>query len=280
MTRPVPDALAAFQQRFSAMLRTPLDRSTGTLRATPARYPAELQTCITAGAVPVDERLAVYNRQYWFRFFTVLQGVYPLTTALVGAWAFNGLVARFLEANPPTGHELGMLGDGLAEHLRATPPVTDVPATALAEVLAHDVAFHRAWTAPNAEPLRMTADLAPRLERGRFVRAPSFSLLRESWPWVTMRHELPTPLGEHRVPMPKRHPAPRDWLVGRAGSTIHVVPLEPAQAVLLEQLSHDPLPAVLARLEDQLGTDACRGVQRWLAHAMDLGVWTAFEDTP
>ena len=96
--------LERFQRQFSAAIRTPLDRTSGTLAAAPVQYSAELRAAVSAGAVTADERIATYNRQYWFRLFTVLQNAYPLTTALVGAWAFNIVVEQYLLAHPPSGH--------------------------------------------------------------------------------------------------------------------------------------------------------------------------------
>lgn len=75
--------LADFQAEFGNAIRTPLDRSTGTL------------TAITKGG------MATYNRQYWFRLFEVMQEAYPRTAKALGYWAFNAHAARFLEANPP-----------------------------------------------------------------------------------------------------------------------------------------------------------------------------------
>ena len=56
------------------MLRTPLSRSTGTLRAETSAYPEALLAQAKPGRqLSQAERLAVYNRQYWFRLFTLLQ---------------------------------------------------------------------------------------------------------------------------------------------------------------------------------------------------------------
>ena len=49
-SKPAPAWLAELQAHFGAALRTPLDRSTGTLRATPERYDAEVLAEIVESA--------------------------------------------------------------------------------------------------------------------------------------------------------------------------------------------------------------------------------------
>jgi hypothetical protein len=93
----VPPWLADFQARFGDTLRTPLDRTSGTLTATPATYDAALVAEVGS------ERLAVYNRQYWLRLFGVLHDAFPLTARLVGYWAFNEHAGAYLAAQPPRG---------------------------------------------------------------------------------------------------------------------------------------------------------------------------------
>ncbi|RYE86013.1 MAG: DUF2063 domain-containing protein, partial [Myxococcales bacterium] len=119
-TRPGPGWLGEFQARFGTVLRTPLDRATGTLRAAVTAYDADLcRETQDAWWGPASGCLAVYNRQYWFRLFTVLQQALPLTTALVGPWAFNELAADFLLAHPPASWDIDLVPDGFAAHLPA-----------------------------------------------------------------------------------------------------------------------------------------------------------------
>ena len=118
MSADAPPWLAAFQARFSAVLCAPLDRSTGTLRERAADYPADAcGDALATGRQSAAERLAVYNRQYWFRLFSVLQHEYRLTARLLGAWHFNELAGRFLEANPPRHPDLGCAADGFVTFL-------------------------------------------------------------------------------------------------------------------------------------------------------------------
>jgi Putative DNA-binding domain len=94
-----PGWLLELQASFGDMLRTPLDRSTGSLRANDAAYPAPLMRAARpARDQSGGERLAAYNRQYWFRLFTVLQRAFPLTSRLIGFWHFNEYATEFYRA--------------------------------------------------------------------------------------------------------------------------------------------------------------------------------------
>src|SRR5262249_13076605 len=108
--REAPHWLADLQARFGSVLRTPLDRSTGRLRASEESYPG------AAVADVVDGRgLAVYNRQYWFRLLNALSTAYPITAALLGHWKFNDYAARFLSEHPPRSWDLDRAADGFHE---------------------------------------------------------------------------------------------------------------------------------------------------------------------
>lgn len=265
------ERLAAFQRAFSQMLRTPLDRSRGSLAAVPASYPAPVREGVRGDGFAADERLAVYNRQYWFRLFTVLQDAHPLTTALVGAWAFNGLAATYLQDHPPTGHELATICDGFAPAVVAQ--AVPIPRDVFAEALANDVAFHRARTAPNTPPVELSSS-DEALHARRLVRAPTFSIFEESRPLLATRRGLPSPLGEHRAAIPAAYTdGRRAWLVGRTGTSLVVRPLASAQAALYAELDRSPLGMALAEIEARDGEAIAPDIQRWLAQGIQVGLW-------
>ena len=55
-----PARLGEFQASFGAMVRTPLERATGTRRATPDAYPATIEAAALSGhTLGAPERLAV-----------------------------------------------------------------------------------------------------------------------------------------------------------------------------------------------------------------------------
>lgn len=292
---PVPPWLADFQRGFGAVLRAPLDRSSGTLRAAPSRYDASMITSVASDA---RGRLAVYNRQYWCRLFTVMQGEFPLVTALMGAWTFNDFAGRFLLAHPPRHHDVAAVADGFDQFLdNATPKrgvMPDgldvaVPRSALSQAARVDQAFRRVLAAPDEASFRPTAADAARLGRCRLVPAQSLSIVEEDWPLFEMRHRLPRDPEPRARRLPAPHPGGRrSWAVCRVrdrstdASGHRVVPLSRPQADLLRHLHKHPIAAALALLEaEHAGQDPAalaRDVQRWLAESVELGLWTRLEE--
>jgi hypothetical protein len=52
------------------------------------------------------ERLAIYNRQYWFRVLDALSEDYPALSAIVGPDRFDALIRAYLADNPSTSFTL------------------------------------------------------------------------------------------------------------------------------------------------------------------------------
>ncbi|HEY6877328.1 MAG TPA: DNA-binding domain-containing protein, partial [Polyangiales bacterium] len=206
-----PDALAElaeFQRQFSALLRTPLDRESGSLRAPRESYDAQLVDLIQGDA---RARLAVYHRQYWFRLFTTLQREYPLCARLLGMWHFNGLAAAYLQEHPPAARDLQHCAHAFVPFLerstRGQASLHGVPTEALRESARIDRAFSRVFLAPEVTPLASLprADLA----RVQLVLAPTVELLTESWPLMELRKQM---AATESLALPARHPAPRHWV--------------------------------------------------------------------
>jgi Putative DNA-binding domain len=295
-----PSWLVELQQRFGALLRTPLDRSTGALRAETSAYEAEL----LAAARPTStlssaERLATYHRQYWFRLFTVLQRQYPLTARLVGYWRFNEFAARHLVDHPPRGFDIDAVGHGFAETLARLLPEggrveskasRQVDVAAVLEAARIDAAFHLVARAPLLEPFRPTAEDAPRLASSRFVLSPGVALLSEHWPLSERRLGLVEPKGDDAVELSEPLRDARHWLLARhqtklgleASLKLGLLALEPAEAKLLRLLQQHPLEQALGLLE-AAASDAERvqlpaRAQAWLARSVQLGVWSGLAD--
>lgn len=271
MSKPGPAWLADLQARFGAAIRTPLDRSTGTLTATPAAYDAAL------AADTHPERLAVYNRQYWYRLLDLMNDELPLTARLLGAWHFNEHAARFLLESPPRGWDLAQAAEGFVAFFAASIAAAD-DAALLVQSARIDAAWAQVFRAPRPAPFRPTAEDAARLLDLRLVQSPAVVVVEEHAPLLALRRELLQTPGEARVAMPARHPAARFVaIVARDAGTLQI-PLEPSEAALLALLREHPVREALARLEG-----ACTAGERaqlpaktqaWLARGVQQGFWT------
>ncbi len=265
------DRLEALQRGFSQVLRTPLDPSSGTLRAVPDRFDPATRAAVVGDA---DERLAVYNRQYWFRLFGAMQQAYRLTTALLGPWTFNLLATRFLTASPPRGHDLGRAIVGFA--VFADPEVPP----AIREAMRIDDAYRLVFSAPEEPSLRLGPGDAARLPRGRLRRSARCVIVEESAPLVALRRELGTAVAERPVAVPAAYPdGVRAWAICQVREGQRTVPLERGFAELLELLRAHPVAEALAILEARVPR-AELAVDRWFAEGMKSGFWSVLDDGP
>lgn len=274
--RDAPAWLTELQARFGEAIRTPLDRATGTLTATPARYPVEA----VRAAGGAEARLAVYNRQYWFRLFTVLQTVFPLTVHLLGAWDFNDYAARFLLAHPPTSWDLERVPEGFEAFF-----ARELGAHPRAEVLSSAARLDAAWRALLREGPAVSfgprAEDAARLADARLVPSPSVLLWEERWALLERKVALVGPRDDEPAAPPPRHDAPRWWCLRREQGGVRHLPLEPGEGALLALLRERTVRDALAVME--ASSDAAQRAslpaktQRWLARGVERGVWRAVD---
>ena len=272
-----PAWLADLQARFGAVLRTPLDRGTGTLRATLDAYdPAVLDAVLDAPNTSAAERLAVYQRQYWFRLFTALQTAFPLTAHLVGPWQFNEYAAQFLVAHPPQGWDIEHAADGFDEFL-ASSLAGDLERAATIEASRIDAAWRDVFRAPAATPFRPSPDDAARLLDARLDPSPSVAVFVEHWALVAAKRSLADVAASSSARKVPPHPRPQWWALVREGSGIRQLPLEPREGQLIDLLRRHRVRDALAHLEaecsDEERATLPANARRWLARSVENGFW-------
>lgn len=272
MTRPVPSWLADLQARFGDAITHPLSRATGTLEATPAAYDPALVTSTSAA------RLAVYNRQYWFRLFDVLQSAYPLTMRLTGAWSFNTMAASFLEASPPRGWDVDRATDGFERFVERTnePPV-------IVEAARLDAAWLRVFRAPRTTPFRPTNEDAPRLPGSRLVSSPALALVEEHFALAALRRQILRERGESKLDAPAALPKGRTWAIVRREAGTFELALEPREAELHALLRSrsvgDALAMLEARCSDDERAELPANARRWLARSVENDFWVGLDQS-
>jgi hypothetical protein len=280
MTREAPRWLADFQARFGDVIRTPLDRTGGTLAATTAAYdPGIVVDTLDSPTGTGADRLAVYNRQYWFRLFDVVQRAFPLTSRLVGYWVFNDYVARYLRVRLPRGWELDCVADGFAAFVEDTFECED-PAKRCAwvEAACIDDAWRTVFRAPEIPPFRPSATHASRLLDARLVPSPAWRIVREHRPLLELRKRLLHDSSQDCVEVPPLLPRARWWALVRRDQGILHISLEPREAELLVLLGETSVRDALARVERECAPEErallpaqARG---WLARSVELDFWS------
>jgi hypothetical protein len=288
MTRSATEAwLADLQQRFGELLRTPLDASSGTLRAQTERYDSPLVAAIQSGA---RERLAVYNRQYWFRLLTVMQTSWPLSARLLGMFHFNLHAQRFLLQHPPAHYDLGFVTLGFAAYLAANvgeqiglgPRYAPLPRAVLLEAATLDAAFAHVFNAP-AQPRFDPRQHAPReLVQRRLVSSAAYARVTEHWPLAELRLALRDRSDEQAAPVPPPLSAARHWALFRNAEGVAQLELAPLQARLFELLDSHPLGEALAQLEAEADIEAREHLpartQAWIAQGVANHFWIGLAD--
>lgn len=263
-----PAWLADFEARFGDAIRTPLDRTSGTLTATPRAYDAELAR--EAG----EEKLAVYNRQYWFRLFDVMQSAFPLTTRLLGAWTFNALAEKFLLEHPPTGWDVDHAPDAFEYFVIAEEQPAEI-----AEAAWIDAAYREVFRAPKTTPFRPTAEDAAKLLDSRLEPSPAFAVIVEHFALIDLRKKILAERAESRVDTPQRLASPRGWALVRTDEGTLQVPLATREADLFTLLRTMTVRDALARLErscdDEERKTLPEKTRAWLARSVELGCWVS-----
>ena len=282
-----PAWLADFQQQFGDALRTPLGRDNRSLRAAVETYdPALLQLAVPGAQLTSAERLAIYNRQYWFRLFTLFHGASPLTTRLLSHFTFNGYVSRFLETQPPSDWDIDAALRGFEQFLVQALLVGTVPIEgqragvarpAVLQAARIDAAFHDVFRAPAVTPFHPGPEHAESLFSSRLVASPAMALLQEHWPLCELRKSVLTDPAETAIALSAPHSEPRFSVLLREGTKLVLLPLELREARLLTLLSELPVGAALAKLEQECSVEEQptlpANTQRWLARSVELGLW-------
>ena len=112
----IPEDLFNLQRWMGAILTRPLrDLRQYRLPHYDEKLIAEIEEQITSGpSLNAAERMGIYNQQYWFRLFTLLQKDYPVLHRLFGPSDFNHFLAEpYLLKYPPNHWSLASLGSQL-----------------------------------------------------------------------------------------------------------------------------------------------------------------------
>lgn len=151
------------QKWFGATISRPLNEDQ-TIQQTALLEKAPLIIVPSPTLAPV-ERIQIYNQQYWWRFFTALQNMYPATLCLFGKADFNTLLVEpYLCAYPPTVWSLNKLGSKMLVWMRKNYKEKDKGL--VMQTMQMDHAFHHTFSAKTRPflPREMTLETKIRLQ--------------------------------------------------------------------------------------------------------------------
>ncbi len=282
MTQPPAELFwPSLQQLLGGVVRHPLTRATGTLTSNLGTLAGDIERAyVSDERADCHERLAVYNRQYWFRLFSVMQQEFPLVAHLLGYWEFNGWASDFLDVSPPRSVDVAGIGDGFVDFVRTGAPRRlegHTPSLALLlQAVDVDEAFRQIFRAPPVNAWQPDPSEAVRLAQASLRAAPNLAFVREDWPLVELRDAFaPDDEGPSAPFDALRHP--NHWALRRTVSGMGRVLLEVAEYDLFVAIQTRPLHKALAELQsrtpiDELSALSSR-VNQWLTRSMKLGFW-------
>jgi hypothetical protein len=289
-----PPWLALLQAEFTALLRAPLDASSGTFTSHAAGYPARLR------ATNEDFRLELHHRQYWVRLFETAQTLLPRTARALGFFRFNELVLAHLSRHPPRHADLSRCIEGVGVGLTAALHGSDAgpapsfalsaptlpapvgplapflttsrsPPLALAQCLAFDLAERHAFVSPWVEPWSPTSHEIQRLGASVLVTCPSLRVLREDFGAVAGSNE-------HAL---RRRKTPRFYGCARTQTSVTTRRVAPLFAEMLCLARTEPLVAIAAALPRSPWASShpnlATSVEAFIREAIALGWWVGLK---
>jgi len=146
-------SLSFIQEWFSQAISRPLTFEAGIaqVHASPELHREAGTRIRSANGVNGFDRLAIYNRQYWFRLIACMQETYPCALHVLGLKNFNEWIMKFLERHPSDTPYLAELDLKFAGFMEKNFPGES--RGTVVEAIHYDRAHDRAFTAPESGPL-------------------------------------------------------------------------------------------------------------------------------
>lgn len=112
-----PYPLKNLQQWFASIITRPIDDDNRMNPISPQGQPMEKEAAnyiVPSPTLNPDQRIELYNQQYWWRILNTLQEAYPLLLRLFGYHAFNNSIAfPYVMSYPSIHWSLNYIGERL-----------------------------------------------------------------------------------------------------------------------------------------------------------------------
>jgi hypothetical protein len=229
---------------------------------------------VLADRLSAEDRFSAYRTNVVGSLVNVLAAAFPATQRVAGEDNFRYAAALFVRAHPPRQARLLAYGAEFPLWLRLFRPAQAKPW--LAELARLEWARNEALFAADAEPIRveslagLSGDAIPGL---RFTLLPSVRVVASSWPV----HGLWQQAQDGNAPADPPERRAQQVLVLRPGLSVKQLPLEPADAALLEALHAGETFATAA--EAALAAEADCDLQQLLLGHLVRGTFAAVNGT-
>lgn len=189
-----PKKMKATQEWFASIIGAPLDPDQTIQEIAPSGNSIEDEACRyirPSPTLPPHKRIGIYNQQYWWRLFKILQENFPLLNRLFSPYVFNQTVlVPYLIENPPTDWDISRLGSRLPDWILQNYKGSDQ--WLVYEAARLDLAFVDSFIAPHHTPLNLQnflqEDQDKMLEQILFLQ-PSIHLFEWNFDLFSFRQE-------------------------------------------------------------------------------------------
>jgi len=152
----VPLTLRKTQEWFASIITRPVSAENQMMPISPSGIPMEDEAklfIVPSPKLRSDERIQIYNQQYWWRLLTILQDDFPLVTRLFGYHEFNQTIAfPYLVKYPPSHWSLEYLGKSLTKWIDECYSADDKELILNASIVDH--AYRQSFFAAKNQPIR------------------------------------------------------------------------------------------------------------------------------
>lgn len=168
----VPLKLKKTQQWFASIISRPIDEESRMNPISPSGVAMEEEAPLYIAPSPTlrpDERIQIYNQQYWWRLLNTLHDIFPLVTRLFGYHDFNQVIGiPYLYQYPPPDWCLIKIGDHLPDWVEANYEAPDKQLVLDAGRI--DCAFNLSFLAPEHERMNPSTSEEAMLSQKLFLQ--------------------------------------------------------------------------------------------------------------
>lgn len=265
----VPPELKRVQSWFGQVISTPLGPEYTIAKFGPNKCPIAKEAArfvVKSPTLKPEERVEIYNQQYWYRLINTLQDFFPLLVRLFGYSDFNESIAiPYLREHRPHHWSLNVLGDHLPDWIQSHYKLEDRQLVFDAAKL--DQAFHNIFFVKKMDP---PANLTEEFLEKTLILQPHVSMHSLPYNLFAFRKELLLNTPEHWIDNPFPELAKGDFrfsLFRNRFSSIIWKEISEAEMILLKELQKgrtlDELCDFLECQDDEIKNAAEDSLESW-----------------
>lgn len=118
----IPESLKNLQEWFGSIISRPIDFENRINPVAPSGKPIAVEACtyiLPSPTLKPDQRIQIYNQQYWWRLLNTMHEVYPLVVRLFGYRNFNQVLGfPYFVHYPPSTWSLHIVGNHLPDFIK------------------------------------------------------------------------------------------------------------------------------------------------------------------